>query len=182
MVAAAVSSRRRNYAWGAASLAAIAYVIIMFVAGEPPTHGNRVVSEVAGVLTLEPARIERIDVVTGDHTHTYERAPDGWHAHDADADEPVGPLIETALGLMYRAAPIRVLRPEQTAGVPLEAYGLSSPALEIRLATKAADDTFRAVFGDAVNDGRARYLRLHSRAEIWIVSGFVYDAWRALMH
>jgi len=177
-----MSSRRRNFAWGAGSIAAITYVIIMFVAGEPPTHGNRVVSEVAGLLTLEPTRIERIDVVTGDHNHTFERAPDGWHAHDGDEDEPVDELIETALGLMHRAAPIRVLRPEQTAGVPPEAYGLSPSALEIRLATDAAGEAFRATFGDAVNDGRARYLRLHDRPEIWIVSGFVYDAWRALMH
>lgn len=182
MVAATVSMRRGDYAWAAACVAAVVYLVVMFLAGKPPTHGNRVVSEVAGLLTIEPARIVRIDVRAGDHAHTFARQADGWHAHDGDDGEPVGPLIETALGLLHRAAPIRVLAPEQTADVPPAAYGLAPAALEIRLSTGTAEETFSAAFGDALNDGRARYLRLHQHPEIWIVSGFVYDAWRALMH
>jgi hypothetical protein len=181
-VGAAVSSRRSVYLWGAASVAAIAYVIVMFVAGSPPTHRNRVVSEVAGLLTSEPARIVHIEIITGDHEHTFERGPDGWHAQDAHDDEPVDGLIETALGLLHRSAPIRMLQPEQTADVPPAAYGLAPPSLEIRLAGTGRGNEFEAVFGDALNDGRARYLRLKGQAETWIVSGFIYDAWRAVMH
>ncbi len=177
-----MSWRRGDYARAAACVAAIIYVVAMYLAGAPPTHGNRVESDVAGLLELEPDRIVRIDVIAGDHTHTFERQADGWQAHGDDDHGPVGPLIETALGLLHRAAPIRLLAPEQTAGVPPAAYGLAPPSLTIRLATDAAGETFNATFGNAVNDGRARYLRLHQRAEIWIVSGFVYDAWQTLMH
>ena len=177
-----MNSRASAYAWGVATVAAIAYVVVMFLAGTPPTHKNRVVSEVAGLLATEPVRIARVDVVAGDHTHTFERGPDGWHAHNGHADAPVDEQIEAALGLLHRSAPIRVLQPEQTAGVPSAAYGFAPPTLEIRLAGEAPGNEFRAEFGDAVNDGRARYLRLHERAEIWIVSGFIYDAWRAVMH
>lgn len=177
-----MSRRHGDFTWAAAGVAAIVYIAVMFVAGKPPTHGNRVESEVAGLLTLEPARIMRIDVLAGDHARTFERGADGWFAHEDDDHEPVGPQIETALRLLHRAAPIRMLAPEQTAGVPPAAYGFAPPALAIRLSTGVAGGTFRAAFGDAVNDGRARYLRLHQRPEIWIVSGFVYDAWRALNH
>lgn len=182
MVAAAMSWRRGDYVRAAACIAAIIYVVAMYLAGEPWTHGNRVESEVAGLLELEPARIVRIDVIANDHMHTFERGADGWRTPDGDDHGPVGPPIETALGLLHRAAPIRMLAPEQTAGVSPAAYGFAPPALTIRLATDAAGETFNATFGNAVNDGRARYLRLHQRAEIWIVSGFVYDAWQTLMH
>ncbi len=170
------------YAWGAAGIAAIAYIVAMFVAGTPPTHNNRVVSEVAGLLANEPAEIVHIEILSGDHRHTFERQAQGWTAADGHADEQVGELIETALGLLHRSAPIRVLQPEQTAGVAPGTYGFVPPSLEIRLTGNASKIELGAAFGDAVNDGRARYIRLADRAEIWIVSGFIYDAWRALLH
>lgn len=182
MVAATMTARRTDIGWAIACVAAIGYIVGMFLAGLPPTHGNRVVSEVAGVLTVEPTQIARIEIVAGDHTHTFARGDDGWRTHGGDHAEPVGPLIENALGLLHRAVPIRMLTPEQTAGVPLAAYGLAPPSLAIRLATAQDEVLFSAAFGDAVNDGRARYLRQHERAGISIVSGFVYDAWHALMH
>lgn len=170
------------YVWSAAGIAAIAYLAVMFIAGTPPTHNNRVTSEVAGLLTIEPARIVRIEVFNGEHRHTFERQPTGWSPADGHADESVDELLETALGLIHRSAPIRALQPEQTAGVAPGTYGFVPPSLEIRLTTNMPGLGFDAAFGDPVNDGRARYVRLPERPEIWIVSGFIYDAWRALLH
>lgn len=177
-----MNGHRGNYTGAVIPAAAIAYLVIMFLAGQPPGHGNRVVSEIAGLLTLDPTSIVRVEVLADAHTHTFVRRPDGWYTAGDDDGEPVGPLIDTALGLLHRAAPIRVLTPEQTAGVAPGVYGLAPPALEIRLSTTTAGETFGAAFGAAVNDGRARYVRVQGRAETSIVSGFVYDAWGALVH
>jgi hypothetical protein len=181
-VAAQMMVNRRGCGSAIASAAALAYLLIMFVSGTPPMHGNRVAADDTGVIDVAPADINRISLTAGHHSRTLARDTAGWRdeaaARPLTSDETE--TLAAAISLMRNAPPIRVLRPEETADVDAAAYGLDPPSLSVRL-DSSAGPLVVADFGGRANDGIVQYLRIEGRGETFMMSGFVGEAWSKLL-
>jgi len=163
------------------SVVALGYLVVMYVSGAPPTHENRVTAEVEGVLELDPERIVAVDL-THDGMNLTFRHRDGrwWDGTTGDRlAKSRAQLLQRAITFMHTAAPVRILPPEAIAAVTEETYGLDRRSLKVRL-SGAGGLVLAAGFGRRANDGILQYMRMEGRGEIYLMSGFVGEAWNRL--
>jgi hypothetical protein len=163
--------------------AALGYLTIMVISGAPPTHENLVKADPNGVLAPAPARIAVVDLTRAGTTTRFHRNGDHWAstATGKNLDAASETLLIRAVTFMHTATPVRILRPEATAGVAAATYGLDPPSFGVRLAT-GEGRVLVAYFGGRSNDGMLQYLRVEGRGETYLMSGFVGEAWTRLAH
>ena len=181
MVEATVNFLRQAYARIGLIVLAIGYLLAMFASGAPPTYINRIESSALGVLLAQPDQIVAVEITSGDSSDVYTiRAGHWFHTSTQQALSDVkATALRDAIKFMHTAEPVRVIAPEELAGVDAAAYGLKPARFSVALS--AADGTrFVADFGDIANDGVLQYMRVAGRAETYLMSGFVGAAWVAL--
>lgn len=86
---------------------------------------------------------------------------------------------ELAARYMHTAKPVRVMSAAELAGVAQDQYGFGKDALCARL-DLAAGGSLHACFGALTPEGSLQYLRVDGREELYLMSGFVGEAWEAL--
>ena len=164
---------------GLITLVALGYLLLMFYSGAGPTHQSLVHAVNDGVLRSAPEAVVDIEISTVGDKRRYQRRNDQWH--DALNNFPLSDAqtdaLERAITFMHTATPVRVLRPEEIADVDSDPFGLENAALEVSLSNEGGR-VLVARFGNQANDGIVRYMQLEGQAEIYLMSGFVGDAWR----
>lgn len=179
LVATPVTASQRVHVDGLITLAALGYLLLMFNSGSQPTHENLIRAVNDGVLRSAPESIVAIEISTAGGQRRYQRRGAQWHdaLNGSQLDAVRTTVLERAITFMHTATPVRVLRPEEIAEVHSDPFGLAHSVLEISL-SNAAGLVLLARFGNQENDGILRYMQLVGRAEIYMMSGFVGDAWQ----
>ena len=163
------------------ALMAVVYLGLMFISGAPPTYENRIEAVADGVLTVDPESIIKVELEHRGTTKRFQRDGDRWvtGATGISLNKLRETLLTRAITFMHTATPVRVLSPEAVVGVAPEAYGLDQPTFMVRLST-IEGPVLTAHFGDRANDGILQYLKVEGRGEIYLMSGFVGEAWLLL--
>jgi len=165
-----------------AVILAIGYLLTMYLFGAQPTHENRARSSAAGLLGSEDETVISVRISANGNSFTADSRDGRWRMPDGDvADTALHRRIDELIVLFRRSPPVRIMTPEQTAGVAAAAFGLQPPALRVEFRATGQRSLLAAQFGDTVSNGVARYLRTDGVADTYIVSGFLYDAAHALL-
>lgn len=163
---------------GVFAIIALGYLVLMFKSGEPPTHENFIRTEFAGVMDSPPTQVVAVQIIHAGQTQTIERHEDSWR--DAGSlsalSEPQVTMLERAIMFMHTANPVRIMRPEEFAGVSGDPYGIETPAIAVRLSS-VNGLIVNAKFGHRAPDGILQYMQVEGRAEIYLMSGFVSETW-----
>ena len=165
------------------SLAVIAlgYLVVMYVAGRPPTHQNLILAENTGLLELAPEKVVAVELLGDGDSARYQKESSVWRdgLNDRELDASDTELLARAIMFLHTATPVRRLRPEQFADVGGDPFGLEQPTLTIRL-FNLEGVVLVAKFGNRGNDGVLQYLQIEGDAVVYLMSGFVGDAWRQM--
>jgi hypothetical protein len=181
-VAAAVSPAVRRLGAPAAALAAVGYLTLMLITGALPERRQIVRFEAAGVMELEPERIDRVRVSAGGTWAVFVREGEGWVSErdgEERLDEPHSADLDRAVKFMHTAKPVRVLEPEEIAGAEPGTFGLDRPRVQVELEEEGGT-VLEAAFGRAGPDERLQYMRLEGRPQLYLMSGFVGETWAAV--
>lgn len=173
-----MTARPSARVYGLITVIALGYLLLMFNSGRPPTHENFIQSINDGVLELAPEKIVAVELSKKSGLQTYQRQSDGWLdvSNKVSLIDPQLALLQRAITFMHTATPVRIMRPEEFADVQGDPYGFKHPAIVVRLSS-AAGVAMVAKFGNRANDGILQYLQIEGRAEIYLMSGFVGEAW-----
>lgn len=106
-----------------------------------------------------------------------ERA--GWLRDGRRLPAELARQADLATRFMHTAKPVRVLSAEELAGVAKDQYGFDQNPLCAALSL-AGGGTLRACFGALTPEGSLQYMRIDGREELYLMSGFVGEAWEAL--
>jgi hypothetical protein len=157
---------------------ALVYLVIMLLTGALPERRHLVTFEPHGVLQLEPEDITRVTVTEHGTSAVFVRQAHGWSRKNSTAaiQAPLTTTLDQAVKFMHTATPVRVFKPEDMADTDMALYGLERPRLSITL-ENARGVVLVADFGNRSNDGLLRYMRLRDRGEVYMMSGFVGQAW-----
>jgi hypothetical protein len=123
---------------------------------------------------IPTADIVALRIGTGARRWDLERRADGWHSVEGGAllDTAAGSAIETGLRLLHNTPPERSFDTESPD------FGLTPPALSVRLATSSGA-SFEAEFGHMNPMGLARYVRIRDRGEsaLHLLPSYVAEPW-----
>jgi hypothetical protein len=150
----------------------------MFACGTPPADESRIQARPDGVLEQLPEAVVAVEVARDGSTSRFRRrGARWWNAGTAEyCTEAQTTSLEQAMKIMHASAPVRILRPEDIAGLSAQAFGLDPPALRVRLSTNDGL-VLAANFGDRASDGVLQYLRVEGHGETYLMSGFVGESW-----
>jgi len=181
VVAPTLARSRRLLACAVAALA-VAFLLVMTIAGRPRESGQLVRFVAAGVLTEAPARIDRVELSGNGRRWTFARVAEGW-LRDAERGRVVESLarhLDDGLKFLHASPPIRVLERREWAEHGLGEFGLEPPAVSALL----SNDGRRVLavhFGSANPQKVLQYMRIDGRDEVYVMSRFVGAEWeRAL--
>lgn len=165
---------------GAAAVAALAYLVVMVVAGALPQQRQLVKFEAKGVMKLAPEGIDRVRIDVGPRSASLHREGAGWVTESGTAVDPaLAKRVSMAVQFMNTAGPLRSLdAPELTGSNPRE-FGLDPPRLRATL-SQASDTVLVAVFGARNPDDTAQYMGLDGKPEVYLMSRFVGQEWEAV--
>jgi hypothetical protein len=180
-VAAAMSPLIRRLWMPAVAALALAYLVIMLMTGALPERRQLVESEADGVLRLVPESITRVTVAAEGGSATFVRQTNGWTKESGGApiEAPLAETVERAVKFMHTANPVRVLDPEELAGIGSAEFGLDRPRLSITL-EDANGVVLEADFGALNTDGLLQYMGLRGQEDLYLMSGFVGREWEAV--
>ena len=163
---------------GVSVIIALAYLLFMFKSGDPPTHENFIRTEFAGVMDTPPTQVVAVQIIHAGQKHTVERHEGSWR--DASSlsilGEPQVTMLEHAIMFMHTANPVRIMRPEEIASASGDPYGIENPAIVVRLSSLTGA-VLDVKFGVRAPDGILQYMKVEGRAELYLMSGFVGEAW-----
>ena len=103
----------------------------------------------------------------------------GWLRDGQRVPAELAKQAELATRFMHTAKPVRILSAEELVGVVQEQYGFGADALCATLSL-AGGGTLNACFGSSTPEGSLQYMRIEGRDEVYLMSGFVGEAWAAL--
>jgi len=115
---------------------------------------------------VEPPRFKSVDQA-------------GWLREGQRVPAALGKQADLATRFMHTAKPVRVLSADELAGVAQDQYGFGQDALCATL-NLAGGGTLGACFGALTPEGSLQYMRIDGREELYLMSGFVGEAWEAL--
>lgn len=172
-------SRRPLFTWLAA-VAALAYLVVMAVAGALPQQKQLVKFEAKGLMKVEPESIDRVKIEVGSRSATLLRRGEAWTIEGGAALAPeAGKRVSMAVQFMNTAAPLRMLdAPELTGSNPRE-FGLDPPRVRGTL-YRGRETVLGAAFGAHNPDDTAQYMGLDGRPELYLMSRFVGREWEAV--
>lgn len=163
-----------------AAIAALAYLVVMAVAGALPQQKQLVKFEAKGIMKVAPESITRVKVEVGPKWTMLVRDGEGW---SVDGGTPVAPelakRISLAVQFMNTSGPLRTMdAPELTGSNPRE-FGLKPPRVRATL-YRDNEIVLVPVFGAHNPDDTAQYMALEDKPEIYLMSRFVGSEWEAV--
>jgi len=171
--------RRAVKSWLLAGLA-IAYLLAMFVAGEPPRHGHYHESRGAeGLLKATPEAVQAVVLETPTLAVKLVRDEAGWaYAAGIPLEDEVRAVLEETLAYTHRAPPVRELA-NAADEESLRSMGLSPPGISLTLEA-AGGERLKLDLGKTNTDGALRYARRGDTGAVLLLSGFLGEAWYRL--
>lgn len=165
------------------SLVAVGYLLLMYCVGIQPTHGNWIRNVEGGVLQSDPKSITGIEITTPNGRQKYKRQNVVWHnaLSGSALTEDNSIVLGKAITFMHTAAPVRVIRPEEFVAADRSLFGVGQGMLDIEFSTSAGI-VLAVGFGNQANDGILRYMQIIGRPEVYLMSGFVGDAWEGVSY
>lgn len=169
-----------RFAWAGASLAAVAFLVVMAVSGALPQQRQLVKFEAKGLMSQAPERITRVEIDKAGKTVAFVRSGGNW------LREGGGPLpqaaadkLSMAVQVMHTSGPVRVMAPEEYRGTDPREFGLAPPQLSIRLYEGNAP-ALHAAFGNLNPEKFLQYMAVEGRPQLYLMSLFVGEFWAAV--
>jgi len=169
----------RRPAWPLAAALALAFLIGLALHGQRPDAGLAAF-KAGGLLTaFAPEDAREVEILSGGETWRFRRDDGRWRLMvaprpvPADADK----RVESALGLLRNAAPLRLLTDQEIGPTMPADYGLGEAALRVSV-RGPGDARFVIRFGAANPLGLAHYTRVDGVAGVPLLPSYVTDAWR----
>lgn len=156
---------------------AFGYLVLMIATGKLPQYGHFNAADTAGLMREHPQAVTRVEITRGQRTVHLNRQGGTWQREDGSAGSLLAKHLESAIGFMHTARPVRRLPKPDTRVAALTALGLNPPRYAIRLSNDVGV-LLEFELGGANPDGILRYLR-SAGGELYLVSGFVGEAWDA---
>lgn len=170
--------KKSRLIWSAAALVAFGYLAVMVITGALPESHQLVKFEAAGVMSLPPEGISRVELARGPDSAVLTRTGDaGWTREGkGPVAKPLAEKISLAVQFMNTAKPVRALALAEYRATDPKEFGLDKPLLSIALANGAAP-VLRARFGGLTPDGYSQYMAVDQRDELFLMSLFVGKQW-----
>lgn len=178
-------SALRGYVMPAAALLAVAYLLVMVANGARPERTHLIKFEARGVMAQNQETIVRATVTVAGKSQTFVRQAGSW-ARPGETKPVAADLaksIELAVKFMHTAAPVRVLKANETGPDATREFGLAKPALTVRLYDPHGL-VLEAAFGKLNRDGMLHYMRARGRnlgragaRNYFLMSRFVLGEW-----
>ena len=174
--------KRRTVLRSAAAVAALGFLIVMVVSGALPKQRALVKFEAKGVMQLAPERIGRAEIIAEGHRSVFIRqgekawSPEGGGAPLPDA---LAARLSMAVQFMNTSGPVRVMKPDEYAGVDPAAYGFDRLTLAVAL-YEGDHRVLAAQFGSLNPEGYLQYMRVEGSADLYLMSRFVGAEWGAV--
>lgn len=167
--------------WSAAAIVAFAYIATMVITGALPESHQLVKFEAAGVMSLPPETISRVEIARGGDMAVLKRTGDSAWTLDGKGPlaKPLAEKLSLAVQFMNTAKPVRAMAPTEYRATNPAEFGLDKPMLSIALA-KDATPTLNAHFGGLTPDGYSQYMAVDQREELFLMSLFVGKQWIAV--
>jgi hypothetical protein len=179
---AVAPSLTRRVAWPLAAALAFAFLVLLALHGERPDAGLRSFVS-AGLMTSFASQDARAVEITRDReSWRFERDGQAWRTIEAPSPVPadVGARIDAGLKLLRDSAPLRILSPEEMRAAPPTDFGLSPPALQVKV-RGPGDATFTVRFGARNPLGVACYTRVDGVEGVPLLATYVMEAWQQVI-
>lgn len=164
------------------ALLALAYLGAMVVSGAMPVQRQFARFEAKGVMAAAPEQVRRIELGrAAGRPLLLRREGTGWAMAEGRPPEAVAARIETALKMMRNAGPVRVMEPDELAGLDTAPFGLDPPALRVALYDEGGATLVAASFGARNPEDFLQYMRLEGDARLYLMSRFVGAEWEAVL-
>ena len=161
---------------------ALAYLVTMVVTGAQPVQRQLVKFEAKGVLQIEPQEVQRITLDRGGRQVVLVRSDEGGWAHEPDGmvEPAVAMHLDTAVKMLHRSAPVRVIAPEDLSGVDTRPFGLEEPVIAVTLSGPGAH-VLAVRFGALNPEGFLQYMRIDGDRRVYLMSRFIGAEWTAAL-
>lgn len=171
---------RRTAASIAIGLTAVAFLFVMVFTGARPEQRQLVKFEAKGVMQVPPERITRVELTSDKGFAVLVRTEaQAWIDAEGKALPPaLAKRVSMAVQFMNTSEPVRVLEPADVQAASIHELGLDRPQLSIGL-FEGNRKVLAAAFGRRNPDGLLQYVAVEGRPEIFLLSHFVGEEWRA---
>ena len=172
---------RSFVAWALAVLA-LAYLTAMVVSGALPRQRQFVETDAPGVLQPDANEIDRVELRQADRSAVFVRASNGkWlDAENHALPESRSQHLTTAVQIMNKSAPVRVLQAEEYRGTAMREFGLDGSPLSVAL-YRGTQPALMLRFGGRNAEDTLDYMLIDGRDELFLMSRFVKQEWEAVM-
>ena len=161
-------------------MVAFGYLAVMVITGALPESHQLVKFEAAGVMSLPPEAISRVELARGPDSVVLNRSDAGWNRDGkGPVAKPLAEKISLAVQFMNTARPVRAMALAEYRATDPREFGLDKPLLSIALANGAAP-VLRARFGGLTPDGYSQYMAVDQRDELFLMSLFVGKQWNEI--
>jgi hypothetical protein len=151
---------------------------VIAVGGRWPVDAPRTHVEAAGILSLGPERVSRVEFSSGEQRAIFSRnSREEWLFNDAPTELAIAGHIDTAIRLLRNSVPRRVLAASEYSPGQLAEYGLDPPRFTLAVA-EAGGNTTRLGFGEATPAQNAQYVRIVGRPELYLLPRDVGEEWQ----
>ncbi|MBI1397927.1 MAG: hypothetical protein GC151_18290 [Betaproteobacteria bacterium] len=173
-----MSAPARRWWPAVAGIAAIAFMVIMFVTGSEKDTQQLIKFEAKGVMQVPPERITRARIDAGDRHFDLTRTGEHtWKlANGETVDGKLGADASMAVQFMNTSGPTREMSRSELSGAELKDFGLEPPRVSIAL-YDGAERILAAHFGAHNADGLLQYMSVDGKDEIYMMSRFVGGQW-----
>jgi hypothetical protein len=162
------------------ALLALGALAAMVVSGQLRESKQFVKFTPAGVMSEQPAEIDRVDVRTTAGRWRFVRAADGWREGARPLPSARAAHLDASLKFMHVSAPVRVMEPAEWSPVGLREFGLDPPGF---VATLYRGETLvlEAAFGAPNPQQVLQYMRLAGHDQVYLMSRFIGAEWEQLL-
>ena len=173
-----------NRATGRVVLAAlaVAFLVVMARSGHVRESGQFVRFTPGGVMSIPPARIDRVELAGASRRRVFTRAAGAW-TMEPDGRQVPGSLarhLDDSIKFMHVSPPVRVLEPAEWSSQGLREFGLESPAYSASL-FEGSRRVLAVSFGSPNPQQVLQYMRVDGREQIFVMSRFVGHEWELVL-
>lgn len=176
-------TRTARLALPLAAMLALGYLAAMVAIGAMPVQRQLVRFEAKGVLTLPPEAVRRVRLEADGRGVEVVRTGDNAWARAGGGALPAGAAaqLDTAVKVMHRSGPVRVIEAAELAGVDTRPFGLDEPGLVIAVLADRPEPVLTARFGALNPEGFLHYMRIDGDPRVYLMSRFVSGEWRTAL-
>ncbi|MCW5620325.1 MAG: DUF4340 domain-containing protein [Burkholderiales bacterium] len=169
--------------WWAGAILAAATLVFMATFGTRPQSGQLIKFEAKGLLVVGPESIREVSLRDRDGEIRFQRNAIGiWSLVGAGQPvaEDLGKQLDLAVRIMHTSAPLREMSAAEYAGTMLADFGLDPPRLSVAL-SDGSSVVLGFDLGNQNPQDLLRYLRVHGRDSVYLMSGFIGTEWEKIV-